>query len=95
MYSWPYRKVERSISLSLKLRDKIPSSKCYIFPQDSRARNEDLEERVTSSVKKQEVVMKSLESQVKLLESAQKNMKSSSQGTEVTQKKLTFSGRIL
>ena len=82
MFSWPYRKVEISIWLSLKLEKNV-----YIFLQDSRARNEDLEERVTSSVKKQEVVMKSLESQVKLLESAQKNMKSSSQGTEVEKKK--------
>ena len=88
MFSLLYRKVHVVVDRGMK------SSKCCIFPQDSRARNEDLEERVTTSVKKQEVVMKSLESQVKLLESAQKNMKSSSQGTEV-KKELTFSGRIL
>lgn len=48
--------------------------------QDSRARNEDLEDRVSSNVKKQEVVLKSLESQVKMLESEQKNIATSSQG---------------
>ena len=48
--------------------------------QDSRARNEDLEDRVTSNVKKQELLMKSLESQVKVLESEQKNLAPSSAG---------------
>ena len=48
--------------------------------QDSRARNEDLEDRVTSNVKKQELVVKTLESQLKILESEQKKLAPTSKG---------------
>ena len=58
---------KRAIMLSMKI-------------QDSRARNEDLEDRILSSVKKQENSIKSLETQVTELESEQKNNKSSSGG---------------
>ena len=48
--------------------------------QDSRARNEDLEDRILSSVKKHEATVKSLEGKVSDLEVNQKNSKANSEG---------------
>merc|ERR1719410_2597285 len=47
--------------------------------QDSRARNEDLEDRIQASVKKHEITVKSLEVKVGEMESVQKNSKSNSE----------------
>ena len=51
--------------------------------QDSRARNEDLEDRIQASVKKHETTVKSLEVKVGEMESVQKNSKSNSEGNDV------------
>lgn len=48
--------------------------------QDSRARNEDLEDRILTSVKKHEATVKSLEGKVSDLEVNQKNSKANSEG---------------
>lgn len=48
--------------------------------QDSRARNEDLEDRITSSIKKQETVVKSLETKFTEIEAGQKKNNSTSEG---------------
>ena len=48
--------------------------------QDSRARNEDLEDRILSSVKKHESTVKSLEGKVSELEAFQMNTKANSEG---------------
>ena len=52
--------------------------------QDSRARNEDLEDRIQASVKKHETTVKSLEVKVGEMESVQKNSKSNSEGNTHT-----------
>ena len=51
--------------------------------QDSRARNEDLEDRILASVKKQEATVKSLEGKVSELEVFQKNTKANSEGNNL------------
>ena len=53
--------------------------------QDSRARNEDLEDRIQASVKKHETTVKSLEVKVGEMESVQKNSKSNSEGNIIIQ----------
>ena len=57
--------------------------------QDSRARNEDLEDRILASVKKQEATVKSLEGKVSELEVFQKNTKANSEGNNLISNILT------
>ena len=72
--------IRSSLDQELDNINYVNNSISYPWIQDSRARNEDLEDRILSSVKKQENSIKSLETQVTELESEHKNNKSSSGG---------------